>query len=136
VQALRKFAKLEPVRNLILIHGGEGKAKKKDYTLPLTIKFFTWCMGAGFMYALFESANDLDPSTKAIIGILASLVGVLAMLVYRDLVRRIQASEDSTRDLGRKVDKSVRVFTGLLMATLPNKAAEIAAISEAFFKED
>lgn len=97
---------------------------------------FSSVIVAGMALVFYQSAADADSTTRAIGGLLVTLIGVLAMLIYRDVVRRIGEVEKSKLRTDHKIDKTVRVFTGLMMATLPEKAAEIAEISEAFFRED
>lgn len=144
MRALRKF-EFESKRPFIVIQG--RKAARNEVRLPLTIQMFASCIAAGMLFAFFQAAGDGDATTRAILGVLVSLVSALAWLVYRDVVRRMKENEDATKSvkaaldertihLEHKLDKAIRAFTGVLVATHPDKASEIYRVSEAFFKED
>lgn len=138
VQPLRKIE--QPERKFTVIHG----KKSSEARLPLTIKMFVSCSAAAFGFVLVQSASDADATTRAVVGVLVSLVGTLAFLVYRDVTRRLKDNDDAIkelkdtaiRDLDHKIDKAIRAFTGILVATHPDKASEIYRVSEAFFKEE
>lgn len=142
--ALRKFD-IHSERHFTIIRGRQ--ATQKEARLPLVIKMFASCSIAAVLFVFLQAGSDADNVTRAFVGILVSLVGTLAVLVYKDYVRRMQQNEgritdvakvldDKTDHLERKIDKAIRAFTGLLVATNPDKASEIYEVSEAFFKED
>ena len=131
MRALRKF-EAPNVRRFTVLQGG----KSAEVRLPLTIKMFASCIAAGFGFVLVQSAPDTDVTTRWIWSVLVSLVSALAYIVYRDITRRIKETEDSIASLDRKTDKQTRMFTHLLTALFPERAAEISNIGEVFYRKD
>lgn len=132
VQPLRKFEE-RAEHGLVVI---PTKKVAREVRLPLTIKMFLSSAALAIGFVFMQATEAVDPTTRAVIGLLVSLVGTLAFLVYRDVVRRTKSNEDAIRDVEHKIDKAIRAFTGILVATHPEKAAEIYDVSEAFFRKE
>lgn len=99
-------------------------------------------MSGSLAYVLLQAIADAgDTPTKMFIGVLISLCATLAGILHREATRRIASVEKAqmqtataVEELNKKVDKQMRAFSSLMIAMQPERAAEIAKISEAFYE--